>query len=103
MTLKRWRTASSPSSRSIASPSAAPRLSDEIPEPRLEVEVTGPVDLAAIAGGEKKCGAAGRGLALKPGGHFSGSESEPLPQLDAGRMMAYANDMERQIPEHAIR
>ena len=42
----------------------------EIPEPRLEVEVAGPVDLAAIAGREEKRGAAGSGLALKPGRDF---------------------------------
>ena len=50
----------------------------EIAEPRLEIEVAGPVDLAAIAGGEKQCGAAGRGLALQPGRDFSRGEGEPL-------------------------
>ena len=39
----------------------------EVPEPGLEVEVSGPVDLAAIAGGKQEGGAAGGGLTLEPG------------------------------------
>jgi hypothetical protein len=72
----------------------------EVAEPRLEVEVAGPIDLAAIAGGEEERGTVGRGLALEPCGDFSRGEGETLPQLDPGRMMAHANDMEGQVPEH---
>ena len=80
-----------------------PADTGELAERRLVVAVTIPVELAAIAGGEEQCGAAAFACPFQPRRHLGGREAELLPQLDAGCMVAYANDMEGRIDGHPQR
>jgi hypothetical protein len=63
-------------------------------KPGLEVYVTAPVELAAVASRKQDSGSAGLVLALKQGNGFGRGERESLALLHCGHMVADANDME---------
>src|SRR5215218_1518333 len=72
-------------------------------EPALTVFRTGPVQLATIAGGKEDAGHIMLAHQLQHLCGVSRAQSETLPNLDRGRMVAYANEMEGEILPHAQR
>ena len=91
------RRAIEPGHRLVALGPARPR---EVLEPLAEIVVAAPVHLAAIAGGEEHRAPAGEALRRQPGIRLRRSQREVLPHLDAGGMVAHANDMEGWFVAH---
>jgi hypothetical protein len=80
-----------------------PPRARQITEPRLVIVWPRPVELASIAGEEQQRRAAGLVLLGQQRVEFGGRERKLLTNANGRRMVADANDMERDFATHAPR
>ena len=69
-------------------------------KPGLQILVTRPVQFAAVAGGKQEGRSGGLMLVFQECGGFGRGKREWLAFLDAGHMMAQANEMEGEVRKH---